>query len=90
MALWQAGNGRHFAQRELIDRLTEIDLSRSPYTIGAVAQIDLVEVKLKDLVFAQQLLNADREEHFFDLTYQRLFRAEEEVTRQLLGNGTCP
>ena len=87
---WQAGNGRHFAQRELIDRLTKIDLSRSPYAIGAVAQIDLVEVKLKDLVFAQQLLNADREEYLFDLTHQRLFRAKEEVTRQLLGNGTCP
>ena len=74
----------------MLNGLTEVHLCGSPHAIGAVTQVDFVEVQLKDFVFAQQLLNTDREEHLFDLTYQRLFRAEEEVTRQLLRNGTRP
>ena len=86
----QPGYHRHFVQRQLVDRFSEIDLCRSTDTIGAVTKVNLVQIKLEDLVFRQQLFNANREEDFLNLTHQRAFWTEEEVSRQLLGNGTCP
>ena len=74
----------------MIHRFTEIDLRGSTHAIGAIPKVNLVQIQLEDLVFTQQLFNADRQEHFFDLTHQRTFRAQEEVSRQLLGNGTRP
>ena len=85
--LRQPGDHRHFTQGQLIDRFAEIDLRSGADAIGAVAEVNLVQVQLKDFIFTQQLFDADREESLFDLAHQRLFRAEEEVTRQLLGNG---
>src|SRR5699024_10082042 len=38
----------------------------------------------------QQLLDANGKKNFFDFAHQRAFRTEEEVSRQLLSNGTCP
>ena len=88
--LRQACNHRHFAQTQLVGRLAKVHLCRSPHAVSAVAEIDLVQVQLKNFIFTQQLLNTDGQEGFLDFAHQRFFRAEEEVTRQLLGNGTGP
>ena len=74
----------------MVDGLTEIDLCRRTDAIGAVTEIDLIQIELEDLIFAQQLLNADRQEHFLNLTHQRAFGAEEEVSRKLLRDGARP
>ena len=77
----QTGNHRHFAEGQLVDRFAKIDLRRGADAIGAVAEVDLVQIQLKDFIFVQQLLDADSQKGLFNLTHQRLLGAEEEVTR---------
>ena len=77
----QTGNHRHFAEGQLVDRFAKIDLRRGADAIGAVAEVNLVQVQLKDFIFVQQLLDADSQKGLFNLTHQRLLGAEEEVTR---------
>ena len=77
----QASDNGHFAQAKLVDRFTKVNLRRRADAIGAVAEIDFIQVQLKDFVFIQQLLDANRQEGLFDLTHQRLLWAQEEVTR---------
>ena len=86
----QTGNHRHFTEAQLVGWLTEVNLRRRPHAVGAVAEVDLVQIQLENFIFAQQLLDANSQERFLNFTHQRLFRAEEEVTRQLLSNGTGP
>ncbi len=77
----QTGNHRHLTQGQLVDRFTKIDLRRGADAIGAVAEVDLVQIQLKDFIFIQQLLDADGQKGLFNLTHQRLLGAEKEVTR---------
>ena len=83
----QTGDHRHFAQRKLVYRLAEVHLRGGADAIGAIAEIDLVQIELEDLIFIQQLLNANGEKRLLDFAHQRTLRAQEEVTRQLLRNG---
>ncbi len=76
----QTGNHRHLTQGQLVDRFAKIDLRRGADAIGAVAEVDLVQIQLKDFIFVQQLLDADSQKGLFNLTHQRLLGAEEEVT----------
>ena len=77
----QAGDNGHFAQAKLVDGFTKVNLRRRADAIGAVAEIDFIQIQLKDFVFIQQLFDANRQEGFFNLTHQRLLWAQEEVTR---------
>ena len=71
----QAGDGRHFAQGQLADVFTEIDLRGGAHAVGAVTQIDLVQIQLKDFILGEHLLDAHRQEGFLDFTHQGAFRA---------------
>ena len=47
-------------ERQLVERLAEVDLRRGGKAVGALAEIDLVDVELQDLVLgeARSILNA--------------------------------
>ena len=49
----QPGDHRHFAQGQLIDIFTEIDLCGGADAVSAVTQIDLIQIELKNFIFAE-------------------------------------
>ncbi|MCY1394092.1 hypothetical protein D9M71_90060 [compost metagenome] len=55
--LGQAGDHRHLRQADIADRFAVIDLRRRLDAVGAVTQIDLVDVQLEDLVLGQLLFD---------------------------------
>ena len=57
-------------------------------TISALTQIDLVEVQLQNLVFAQRLLDFVGQQGFVELTGERTLAAQVEVFGNLLRNRT--
>ena len=57
-------------------------------TISALAQIDLVEVQLQNLVFAQRLLDFVGQQGFVEFTSERTLAAQVEVFGNLLRNRT--
>ena len=59
-------------------------------TVGALPQINLVDVELQDLIFGQILLDLECEQHFVQLAGDGLFRRQEEVTSHLHGDRRCP
>ena len=60
----QTGQNGGFAQRQILYRFVEIDSGRGGKTIGALAEINLVEVKLENLVFGQVLLDFVSQKRF--------------------------
>ena len=64
---WQAGDHGHLGQAGVAYRFAVVDLSCSLDTVGAVAQIDLVDVKLENFVLAELALDLQGQENFTDL-----------------------
>jgi hypothetical protein len=56
---------------------------------GAVAQVDLVQVNLEDLVLGELLFEPQRQQDLIGLAAQRAFRAEVHIARHLHGDGRC-
>ena len=83
----QTGQHGRFCRGQLVEGLAVVDLCRGGKTIGALAQIDLVDVELKDLVFGEILLDLECEQHFIQLAGDGFFRRQEEVTGHLHGDG---
>lgn len=77
----------HLVERKLIELLAVIELRRGRDAVGAVAEEALVQVQLEDLVLAQLALHAHRREHLGELARVAVFIAEEELARDLLGDG---
>ncbi len=84
--LRQRGQHRAFGNGQLIERLAVVELGRRRDAVRAMAEEDLVEVELEDLVLGQRALDAEREEDLGELARVADFRAEEEVARDLLGD----
>ena len=61
----------------------EVDLRRGGHAIGAVAEIDLVQVQLEDLVLAEAPLDLQCQQDLLDLADVGLFGGEKEVTGDL-------
>ena len=87
---WRLGNaGKHGKLRhgQLIQRFTVIGVRSGLRAIGAFPIRDRVDVQLEDFVFAELLLDLEREEHLFELTDEGLFQRQRDVARQLHGDG---
>ena len=92
---WIVGVGRlgqgaeqgRFGQGQAIKRLIEIGLRRCGDTIAAHAKIDFIEIELEHTLFAERLIDADREDRFLDLAGQRQLVADQHVLGKLLGDG---
>ena len=68
--------------------LTEIPLCRSLHSIVSVAKIDIIKIKLQNLVLGIPLLHLSGYEHFLNLTVPGNFLGKKYISCQLLGYGT--
>ena len=69
-----------------IERLAEIDLRGGGKAVRALAQVDLVDVELEDLIFGQAVLDLEGEQHLVELAGERFFLGQEEIARDLHGD----
>ena len=65
--LRERGEIGRLGDRELVHRLVEVVERRCRDAVGAKAEIDLVQVKLEDLVLRVGLLDAEREQRLLHL-----------------------
>src|SRR3546814_3559807 len=77
----------HFVEVEFVELLAVVELRRRGDAVGAVAKERLVQVQLEDLVLAQLALHLHRQQHFGELAGVGYLGAEEEMARDLLGDG---
>ncbi len=85
--LGQAGEHGRLRRGDVLERLPEIDLGRRGEAVRALAQKDLIEIKLQNLVFRQVCLDLPRQQHFPQLARDRLLAREKEVAGHLHGDG---
>ena len=83
-----AGQGRGFGQRQVRHVFAEVDL-RGLLHAGdlhrsVLAEVDLVEVRLEDLLLAVASFEQHRHEHLVNLAWPTALRVEEEVFDELL------
>ena len=76
--LGQAGENRAFAKGQVLDVLVEIVLGRSLYPVGAVPEVDLVEVEVEDIALGQRVLHAPGEDRLLELPLELLLRGQQE------------
>src|SRR5690606_19209662 len=70
-----------------IERFAEIGLRSGAEAISTLAKIDLIYVELEDLILGEAVLDLEREQGFVKLAGERLLRGQEEVARDLHGDG---
>ena len=86
---WQTCQHGRFDELEVGDFFAVIDLGCSSEAIGAIAEIDLVDIKLEYFVFFQQTLNLERQKYLADFSYIGFLTCQEKVTRHLHRDGTA-
>ncbi len=69
---------RRLRDRELAGALAEVVTRGLLYPVAAMAEVDVVEVRLEDLVLRELLLEASREERLTNLACERSFTGPEE------------
>ena len=82
-SLGQSGEHRDLGKIEFVERTTVVEPGRGAHSIGAMAEEDLVEVELEDLLLAEEPLNLQGEQDLLELALVGLFPAEKEVSRHL-------
>ncbi len=87
--LGQAGDHRHLRQAHVTDGLAVIHLGRCLDSVGTVAQVDLVDVQLEDLVLGQLPFDLQSQEDLGGLAREAALAAQEEVLRHLHGDGAA-
>ncbi len=85
--LQQAGQQGGFADRKLGGGLVEIALGGRLDAVGAGAEIDPVQIEAENLLLGELHLQPHRQDQLLNLAADGLVRAEEQVARQLLGDG---
>src|SRR5262249_56794941 len=75
-----------FGDPHLARRLAEIALRGRFDPVGAGAEIDAVEIKLKNLRLAEPALEPERQHELLHLAPERALLGEKQVLCELLGN----
>ena len=88
--LGQARDHGELGKRELGDRAPVVHLRRGTDSVGALAEEDLVDVELQDLLLAELALDLQREQDLVELADVDLLPGEEEVPGHLHGDGAAP
>ncbi len=78
---------RRLGQGQRVERLGEIGLRRCGDAVGALTEIDLVQIEFENPLLAQALLDAHRQERLTHLARERDLATEQHVLRDLLGDG---
>ncbi len=73
--------------RELVHRLVEIKQRGGRHPIGPETEIDLVEIKLEDLLLRISALDLERQQRLLDLALERHLVGQQEILGDLLGDG---
>ena len=82
--LRQGGEIGGLRNGQFVDRFVEIIQRGGGDAVIAEAEIDLVQVKLEDLVLRIGALNAEGEQRLLDLALERAFVGQEKVLGDLL------
>ena len=85
--LSQGGKIGRLVRLNLIERNTEIVQRSRGHAVAAVPEIDFIEIELENVVLREHILHPPRDQHLFDLPVHALIRGQEEVLRDLLGDG---
>ena len=88
--LGEAREHRGLGDGHVPQRLAEVDLRRGGEAVGALAEEDLVDVELEDLVLGQVGLDLPGEQDLAQLAGDRLLAGQEEVAGDLHGDGAGP
>ena len=88
--LRQGGQIGDLRRRQFIHRFVEVVQRRRRDTVGAVAKIDFVEIKLEDAILGQGPFDAEGEYRLLDFPFYRDFVAQQEILRHLLSHGRRP
>ncbi len=83
----QPGQEGRFAQAEVGHLLPEVAGGRGADPVGAVPEVDGVEIALQDLLLAEALLQPHRQGGLGELAVYRDLRSEQDVLEVLLGDG---
>ena len=70
----QSGEHRSFGNCQVAQLFSEVDLGGCAETVGALPEINLVDVELENLILAEVVLNFEREQGFVELSGVGLFR----------------
>ena len=73
----------------LIRGFSIVDFRCGTHAIGPVPEENLVEIKLEYFVLFELLLNFQGKKGFFYFSCEGLFRGQEKIPGQLLGDGTA-
>ncbi len=85
--LRHARDERSLGEREVLHVLAEVVLRGLLHAVASVSEVDVVQVEVEDLVLAQLLLEAPREDELLDLARQRPLGREQEQLHDLLCDG---
>ena len=85
--LGQPGQHRRLGERDVLQRPAEVGFRRRRETVGAMAQVDLVQVDLEDLVLRELVLEPVREQRLIGLARQRALGTQVDVARHLHRDG---
>ena len=85
--LGQCGEEGRLIRGQLAQRLAEIVIGRRCDTIGAVAEENLVEIQLHDLLFGQGRFQPVGQDGFLDLAVDAALIGQQDVLGHLLGYG---
>ena len=88
--LRQPRDHRELGEVELGDGQPVVDLRRGADPVGALAEEDLVDVELEDLLLGELALDLQREQDLVELADVGLLPGEEEVPGHLHGDGAAP
>ena len=84
------GQGREegdFGDGELVQRLAEIIRRRRGHAVGFLAEENLVQIKLEDLILGKRIVDAHGENHLADLAREFQLARKQEIARHLLRDG---
>jgi hypothetical protein len=87
--LGQSGDHRVLRQAQVCDRFAVVDQRCRADPVGALAEVDLVEVELEDLFLAQRALDLYRQEDLAQLAGVGLLAGQKEVARELHRDGAA-
>src|SRR5262249_26594257 len=74
---------------QLRDGLSEVRAGGGLDAVGAMPEVDLVQVHLENSILRIAALELDREERFLQLSLEALIRGEEQNLGELLGDGAA-
>ena len=88
--LGHRGQRRRLMGGQLTQGLVEIALRRCRHPVGVLPEKNLVEIKFKDLILVQRLLQTGGEDDLFDLARRLAVAGQQEVFHHLLGDRRRP